>query len=56
MHDVIYIPLGDTKALKEQRQELIRKFTEQGWAMHGNLELQDNFGTSVQVQVLMRST
>lgn len=55
MYDVIYIPLGDTESVKKRRQELIDDFMEHGWAMHGNVELRDNLGNSVQVQVLMRA-
>lgn len=55
MYDFIYVPLGVAEVVKKRRQELISEFVEQGWKQHGIVELQDNFGVSMQVQVLMRA-
>lgn len=57
MLDVIYVPLGDTEALKYWRQELIAEFVRQGWKMDSKVELRDFLSTNViPVQVLTRGS
>lgn len=54
MYDIIYVPLGNTEALKKRRQKVILELVELGWYQHGLVELQDSLRNKVTVQVLMR--
>ena len=55
MKDVIYVPLGETKGLRQERMKLVQKFVDDGWTMDGKVMLEDAFGLKVDVIVLVKA-